>query len=151
MRLLSVFSRIQLKCLQQCIFFIIGKILHKSNLPTSILSIQNKSRDIHCHMSTALLESSALQSIILQSLVNTLHDSSETIHKVNGDHGFLTLQTCIDTMAVMPHIVGDRVKMTPSCTTLLRFSIKSATHPLKKRTHCIPSVLYFCHPSRQKK
>lgn len=102
------------------------------------------SRDIHCHMSSALLESSALQSIILQSLVNTLHDSSETIHRVNGYHGFLTLQTCIDTMAVMPHIVGDRVTMTPSCTTLLRFSIKSATYPLKKRTYyTYPFCLIF--------
>lgn len=88
------------------------------------------SRDIHCHMSSALLESSALQSVILQSLVNTLHDSSETIHRVNGYHGFLTLQTCIDTMAVMPHIVGDRVKM----------------------THNTFEVLYkICHPPPQKK
>lgn len=47
-------------------------------------------------MSIPLLESSALQSIILQPLVNILHDSSEMIYEVNGNHGFLMLQTHID-------------------------------------------------------
>lgn len=108
------------------------------------------SRDMYCHMSTALLESSALQSIILQSLVNMLHDSSEMIHKVNGDHGFLTLQTFIDTSGSYALYSTDRFKTTPRWkATLLRFSIKSATHLLKKRTHYIPPVLYFWHPSRK--
>lgn len=37
-------------------------------------------------MSIGLLESSALQSIILQPLANMHHDSSEMTYKVNGDH-----------------------------------------------------------------
>lgn len=47
-------------------------------------------------MSVALLESSGLQSLILQSLISMLHDSSEMIFSVHGDPGFLTLQTCVE-------------------------------------------------------
>lgn len=76
--------------------FIVWKTPH-TNFPTSNLKIQNMSRDTECRMSVALLESSALQSIILQPLVNMLHDSSEMIFSVHGDPGSLTLQTCVDT------------------------------------------------------
>lgn len=75
-------------------------------------------------MSIALLEFSALQSIILQPLVSMLHDSSEMIHKVNGDQCPPPHSLHASTlMAVMPHMVGDGFKMAPSQnTTLLRFS-----------------------------
>lgn len=42
------------------------------------------SGNMECHMSVALLESSALQSLILQSLMSMHHDSSETIFGVHG-------------------------------------------------------------------
>lgn len=44
-------------------------------------------------MSTALLESSALQAL----RADVLHDSSETTYRVHGDRGCLVLQTCVDT------------------------------------------------------
>ena len=62
-------------------------------------------------MSIALLKSSALQSIILQALVNLLHDSSETIYKVNGDHCSPKAPHALTLMAVMLLVVGDRVKI----------------------------------------
>lgn len=100
-------------------------------------------------MSIALLEFSALQSIILQPLVNVLHDSSEMIYKVNRDRCSPSHYKHASTlMAVMPHTVGDSFKMAPSQeATLPRFSIKSALPP--KRTHSIHPVLYPWQPSRK--
>ena len=61
-------------------------------------------------MSIALLKSFALQSIILQALVNLLHDSSEMIYKVNGDHCSPKAPHALTLMAVMLLVVGDRFK-----------------------------------------
>ena len=85
-------------------------------------------------MSIALLKSSAVQSIILQALVNLLHDSSETIYEVNGDHCSPKAPHALTLMAVMLLVVGDRFKMAPSWElTLLRVSIKFAPSPPAKK------------------
>lgn len=78
-------------------------------------------------MSIALLKSPALQSIILQALVNLLHDSSETICEVNGDHCSPKAPHALTLTAAMLLVVGDRFKMAPGWElTLLRVSIKFA-------------------------
>lgn len=96
-------------------------------------------------MSIALLEFSALQSIILQPFVNILHDSSEMIYEVNGNHGFLMLQTRIDTNGSFTSYSRRQIQDdTNQVATFLMFSIKSAAPPpykKKKRTYYIPPVI----------
>lgn len=93
-------------------------------------------------MSIALLEFSALQSIILQPLENMFHDSSKMIYKVNGDQCSPPHHTHASTlMVVKPHTRGDRFKMAPSQeATLPRFSIKSVL-PAKKNPLYPPSPI----------
>lgn len=82
-----------------------------------------------CHLSAALLESSALQLLILQSLVSMLHDSSKMIFSVHGDPGFLTLQTCVGTNGSSALYSGRQTQDdNQPKATLLRFPIKSAPH-----------------------
>lgn len=87
------------------------------------------SGDMKCHLSVALLESSALQLLILQSLVSMLHDSSKMIFSVHGDPGFLTLQTCVGTNGSSALYSGRQTQDdNQPKATLLRFPIKSAPH-----------------------
>lgn len=97
-------------------------------------------------MSIALLEFSALQSIILQPFVNILHDSSEMIYEVNGNHGFLMLQTRIDTNGSFTSYSRRQIQDdTNQVATFLMFSIKSAAppHTKKKKNLLHPSCHIF--------